>query len=178
VGAQLQRRNPRLRGRVRTAPAAPDATLVDGAGTEEVRYTATPDLDWDRARRQAALARIAATGHRMPAGDPYAAFAGVKVVRLQAGETLIAAGTPAAFVYIPLEDGLTVQPVGGYPAVAVGAWAPVGNTGVIRGAPRNATVVARQALTLLMLPRVVYLRWWHHPYSPAELRACLKALPG
>jgi hypothetical protein len=95
------------------------------------------------------------------------------VVTLRAGETLIAAGTPAAFVYIPLADGLTVLPLGGYAPTTVSAWVLVGHTGVIGGAPRNATLVARRALHLLMLPGAVYLRWWHQPYGAAELRARL-----
>lgn len=49
------------------------------------------------------------------------------------------------------------------------AWIPVGSTGVIRGAVRNATVVAARDLTLLMIPRDVYLQHWYRPYSPIEL---------
>lgn len=193
VRAQLLRRNPRLRGRVRITPAAAPAAAptdgvgaethgagppTDGVGMEEARYAAAPALDWDRAHCQAALERIAATGQRAPDGDPLAVFAGVKMVTLQPGETLVAAGTSAAFVYIPLAHGLSVLPVGGYAPATVGAWIPVGHTGVIRGAPRNATVVAERVLRLLMLPAAVYLSWWHHPYSAAELRARLSQLHG
>lgn len=176
VRAQLQRRNPRLYGRVRTTPAlppVPETALTDGTGMEEARYAAASALDWNRGQCQAALKHIAATGHRMPYGDSLAAFMGVRMVTLQPGETLIEAGTSPAFVYIPLANGLSVLPVGGYAPATVGAWVPVGHTGVIRGAPRNATVIARRALALLVLPRELYLRWWHHPYSAAELSAHL-----
>jgi hypothetical protein len=59
-------------------------------------------------------------------------------------------------------------PLGGYQPFFVQAWMPLGVTGVIRGAVRNATIVATQELTLLMIPKDVYLKRWHHTYSPQE----------
>ena len=46
----------------------------------------------------------------------------------------------------------------------------LGISGVIRGAPRNATVKASQAVELLMIPRETYLKYWHRTYTAAELR--------
>jgi hypothetical protein len=52
---------------------------------------------------------------------------------------------------------------------------PVGNTGVIRGAVRNADIVAERAVELLMIPQEVYLKYWHHPYTADELRRLFTA---
>lgn len=50
---------------------------------------------------------------------------------------------------------------------------PLGTTGVIRGDSRNADIIAEQNVSLLILPKEVYLRYWYVPYSPAELKAML-----
>lgn len=50
---------------------------------------------------------------------------------------------------------------------------PIGNTGVIRGATRNADVVTGQAVSLLMIPKEVYLRHWYVPYTLEELKSLL-----
>ncbi len=112
---------------------------------------------------------MARSGHNVEQIDPTRAFEHVKLVMLKADETLIEAGSPSSFVYIPLGAGLRIMPLGGYEAFRVSAWMPLGITGVIRGAARNATVVADEELTLLMIPKEVYLREWHHPYDPAQL---------
>jgi hypothetical protein len=46
---------------------------------------------------------------------------------------------------------------------------PLGTTGVIRGDIRNADIVAAQGVSLLIIPKEVYLRYWYVPYSPMEL---------
>jgi hypothetical protein len=105
--------------------------------------------------------------------DLHEAFEHVKVVYLQAGETLVQSDTPSAFVYFPLGEGLRGLPLGGYGSFSVAAWMPLGNTGVIRGAARNADVVAERDLYLLVIPKDVYLRHWYAPYSPEELKKLL-----
>ena len=67
----------------------------------------------------------------------------------------------------------TIDPLGGYASFSVGAWMPVGITGIIRGAARNATITAQTPVTLLMIPREVYLNEWHRTYAPEELRDLL-----
>jgi hypothetical protein len=62
-----------------------------------------------------------------------------------------------------------------YAAFSVRAWMLLGSTGVIRGSERNARVVATRALSLLVIPKDVYLQHWHHPYSAEELRQRLAA---
>jgi hypothetical protein len=103
-----------------------------------------------------------------------AAFEQVRLIRLHAGETLIEAGAAARYVYVPLKEGLIVVPLGGYPPFAAPAWLPLGSTGVIRGAQRNASIYATCDLSLLMIPQAVYLNAWHRPYQPAELIARLQ----
>ena len=84
---------------------------------------------------------------------------------------MIKAGAPSTFVYIPLGDGLKIVPLGGYQSFSVSAWMPLGNTGVIRGDVRNADVVAEKDVSLLMIPKEIYLRYWYAPYSPDELKS-------
>jgi hypothetical protein len=90
------------------------------------------------------------------------------------GETLVEAGAAARFVYIPLGEGLIGVPLGGYRPFAAPAWLPVGNTAVIRGAQRNATIYTTRDLRLLMIPQASYLKAWHRPYQQAELLARLE----
>jgi hypothetical protein len=92
---------------------------------------------------------------------------------LQAGEILIEAGAPSAFVYVPLGDGLKIIPLGGYHSFSVAAWMPLGTTGVIRGDIRNADIVAERNGSLLIIPKEIYLRYWYAPHSPLELKNIL-----
>jgi hypothetical protein len=85
----------------------------------------------------------------------------------------IEAGSPSAFVYIPLGDGLKIIPLGGYQSFSVIAWLPPGTTGVIRGDARNADIIAEQNMSVLMIPREIYMLYWYMPYSPLELKAVL-----
>jgi hypothetical protein len=163
VQRQLQHINPSAARRIRTVPS-----LQNTSELERARYLAAGELEWDVAQRCAALERIAASGHKTRAMDALEGFRDVKLIELQAGEVLLEAGAPAGFVYIPLDAGLQVVPLGGYQPFFVTAWMPLGVTGVIRGAPRNATVIAAQPLALLMIPKDVYLKRWHHTYSPQE----------
>jgi hypothetical protein len=165
---QLQRFNPQVAGQARIVPS-----LQNVSDLERARYLEAAELDWDSSERLAALARLAQSGHKTAAIDPEKGFDHVKLLALRAGETLIEAGAPASFVYLPLGDGLKIIPLGGYQPFSVRAWMPLGNTGVIRGAIRNADVVADQDVSLLIIPKDVYLRHWHNPYTAAELRQLL-----
>ena len=44
---------------------------------------------------------------------------------------------------------------------------------MIRGDVRNADIVAEQRVSLLIIPKEVYLRYWYVPYSPLELKKFL-----
>jgi hypothetical protein len=168
---------PQLRGRVHIVPHNRSGGQVIEPADEEARYAAASALAWSRAKRRRAAARIARGGHTMATVELDAAFDQVRLIRLRAGETLVRAGATARFVYIPLGEGLVIVPLGGYPPFAAPAWLPVGSTGVIRGAQRNASIYTTRSLTLLVIPQAVYLSAWHRPYQPAELVAQLEGAP-
>ena len=67
----------------------------------------------------------------------------MRVVKVLAGEQVLAPHTAASAVLVPTGPGLVVFPTGGYPAVPHHAWLPMGVTGVVRGAERNAWVSGR-----------------------------------
>ncbi len=168
VLAALGALNPGAAGRSRVVPSL---RTMDPA--ERERYLKAEELDWPLERRQRALLRLAQSGHQTGQIDPEAAFGDVRLGRLREGETLLAAGAPPAFVYIPMDEGLLSTPLGGYQAFAVRPWIPVGNTRVIRGATQEATVVAQRELALLIIPKEIYLKHWHATYSVSEFAALL-----
>lgn len=148
-------------------------SLGESSERERARYLAAGELDWGPEQRQDLLRRIARSGLNVATIDQATAFRQVRLTTARAGEVLIEAGAPSAFVYVPLGDGMLIVPLGGYPPFSVRAWMPIGSTGVVRGAMRNATVVAEGELPLLIIPREVYLERWHRPYTAAELRRLL-----
>jgi CRP-like cAMP-binding protein len=164
VSGELARINPQAARCTRCVPSMQAASPFELA-----RYLQAEALDWDLDTRRQALERIAKSGHRTEEVDPVGGFRDVKLVRVKAGEVLIEAGARSGFVYIPLRQGLRIMPLGGYDSLQVHPWMPLGITGVIRGATRNATVTAEQDLMLLMIPKEVYLREWHHTHSVMEL---------
>jgi hypothetical protein len=174
VREQLEALNPQLCGRVRVVRRTqPDKQAAEPTN-EHARYAAAPALGWSRAEQRAAVARLARGGHAMAAGEFDSAFEQVRLLHLHAGETLVEAGATACYVYVPLDEGLMIEPLGGYPPFAAPAWLPLGSTGVIRGAQRNASIAATSELVLLVIPHSVYLNAWHRPYQPAELIARLQ----
>ena len=103
--------------------------------------------------------------------DVARAFDNIRLVELTAGDVLIQAGTPAAFVYVPLGPGLAIFPLGGYHSFPAEPWLMLGATGVVRGAQRSATIAAERDVQALMIPKSVYLAHWHHTLSIEEFRA-------
>lgn len=159
----LSQLNPDIVKQVQIVPG------LNNVGAQERNfYLSSPEISWGLEERRQILTRIGKSGHKTDAVDPELGFKYVKLVELYAGDVLIEAGLPADFVYIPLGQGLRVYPLGGYSPFDVHPWMPLGNTAVIRGATRNATVVAVQSVRLLMIPKEVYLRYWHHTYSRPE----------
>ncbi len=118
-------------------------------------------------------ANDSAAEQKLNSFNPVEGFKHVRFTDLQSGEKLIEAGAPSSFVYIPLGDGLKIIPLGGYQSFSVAAWMPLGTTGVIRGDIRNADIIAEHPVSLLILPKEVYLRYWYVPYSPMELMGVL-----
>ena len=168
VQEQINQLNPQSLYQIQVVPS-----LRNVSESERVRYLEAKELNWDVEQRQSILDKINQAGQKLTNIDAVDGFKHVKFIQLQAGEKLIEAGAPSAFVYIPLGDGLKIIPLGGYQSFPVAAWMPLGTTGVIRGDIRNADIIAEQPVSLLMLPKEVYLRYWYVPYSPAELKNLL-----
>jgi hypothetical protein len=160
---------PEIAARVEIVPSLRYASAL-----ERDRYLASDDLNWDLDQRLNFLQQIADSGQKIDAIDPINAFRHIKQARLTSGEKLIEANAPSGFVYFPLEAGLWVMPLGGYQTIAVQPWRPLGNTGVIRGADRNADIAAQQAVRVLILPKDVYLRHWYRPFTVDELQTRLR----
>jgi len=169
VQAQLGQRDSALAASVQVAPSLQQTTEM-----ERARYLAAPPLTWTPAQCQHFLTQVATTGYRTERIDLTHAFDHVKLITLAAGEILVESGAPAAFVYVPLQSGLRIFPLGGYTALSAQPWMPLGVTGVIRGAGRNATIRAEQPVELIMIPKMIYLKYWHHPYTLAMLLAHMK----
>ncbi|HET7376361.1 MAG TPA: cyclic nucleotide-binding domain-containing protein, partial [Anaerolineae bacterium] len=164
VAAELIQLNPDLNGRIKTVPSLRHVSRL-----ERARYLAATELDWSIEQRRELLKKVEASGHKTARIDPEIGFRHVRLSVLHAHETLLEAGAPDGFVYIPLTAGLSIIPLGGYQPFDVEAWMPVGVTGVIRGAARNASIIAKGEVQVLMIPREVFLKHWHFTYTFKEL---------
>jgi len=168
VKAQLLLLNPSLKDTVRVVPS-----LQNASEQERNRYLNAKELNWDLKTENEMLERIAASGHKIQGMQAQAAFSHVKCADISSGEVLMQAGTLGSFVYVPLQEGLTGYPLGGYAPFHAKPFIPLGNVGVIRGDMRNATIVAESALQVLIIPREVYLKHWHNTYEEQEFIALL-----
>lgn len=166
VRLELSQLNPAAAARSRVV-----SSLAATSAMERAHYLGGILVDWDADRRLEILDKVAQSGHRVAGIDTAQAFEGVRQIRLQAGETLVEAGAPSGIVYIAEGEGLRGLPLGGYHAFAIRPWVPVGVTGVVRGAARNATVVADQDVALLAIPKDVYLKHWHRTYDASAFAA-------
>ncbi len=164
VAEETAKLNPAIARQLHAVPS-----LHGLSADERARYLDAPGVDWDAATRRDFWGQVGQSGQQIDNMDGDLALEHVHIGHVRAGEVLIEAGTPAGFVYLPLADGLKVIPLGGYQAFGVAAWMPLGSTGVIRGATRNATVVAEHDIAVLIIPKEVYLRHWHRPMSLAQL---------
>ena len=169
VKDQLIILNPKLKEIVRVVPS-----LQNTSEAERNRYLMADELNWDLKTQKEMLERISQSGHKISAMLPQKAFNHVKCSTLKAGEMLIQAGTLGSFVYVPLAEGLVGYPLGGYEPFHAHAFIPLGNVGVIRGDIRNATIVAENASKVLMIPKEIYLDFWHYTYSEDEFAQMLK----
>ncbi len=167
VRRRIMAADPQLR--VRLVPS-----LREASERERALYLSAAPVDWDLPTRIDLLQRLRQTGQLCDRIDPEQAFQDARIVCLQPGELLIDAGAPAAFVYIPLAEGLRIMPLGGYDAMPARPWTPLGLTGVIRGAARNATVIAESSMQLLMIPKGVYIREWYSVHTPQSFLETLQ----
>lgn len=171
VLARLGRIDAALAERSRVVPS-----LKNVDPRERERYLEATALNWTTERQRSCLTRIAQAGHRTTLVDLKVAFIDVRLTSVREGEVLLSAGDPPGFVYIAIGDGLRATPLGGYKSFAVRPWTPVGNIRAIRGAPQEATVTADQDLQVLIIPREVYLKFWHYTYSESQFFALLTTL--
>ena len=163
----LQREHPHLAGRVVSV-------------SEPLPVAAVEVADWQRrASRVAAddpevggwFERFSRHGLNVDAVDRRAAMEDVLRVRLRPGERVLTPGTAASVVVIPLGPGIRVEPIGGYRPQDAHPWLPIGSTGVVRAAERNAAVIADAGVDLLAIPAERYLSDWFKPFTPDEIRA-------
>ena len=168
VRSEVAAFNPAVAAKIQVAPS-----LIAATEGERALYLSAQPVPWDAEERLHLLAQMGATGHAVDGIDPTLAFEHVRLAQLERNDVLIEAGTAAAFVYIPLDVGLRILPLGGYDTLLVPPWMPLGTTGVIRGAVRNASVVAEQPVRLLIVPKSAYLKHWHRTLTPDELRQAL-----
>jgi len=171
VKAQLILLNPQLKEAIRIVPS-----LQNAAEQERERYLNANDLKWNLKIENEMLEKIANSGHKVINTRTEEAFRDVKSAAIPAGEILMQAGTLASFVYVPLGEGLIGYPLGGYTPFHAIPYVPLGNVGVIRGDTRNATVVAEKVVEILMIPREVYLKYWHNTYSEVEFISLMKEI--
>jgi hypothetical protein len=154
------------------------ADLESAAPAERARYLGGLRVPGDGDEATRILSALGDRGLKVTAIDRRRAFEDVRRVGLEAGEVLVEAGTPPAFVYLAVAAGLEAQPLGGYAHDDVPAWYPIGVTGVVRRAERNSTVVAVEAVEVLMIPGELFVREWFHPYDERELAGLLARIGG
>lgn len=160
---KLIQNNPALAPIIKLVPSLKRIALA-----EKNRYLFGSSLNLTLEEKKQLLAKIEETGHRVKTIPMDVAFDFVKTAALKKDEQLLAAGDFAGFVYIPMGPGLTGFPLGGYKTFKLPAWMPFGNVGVIRGDVRNATIFAETPVEVLIIPREIYLQYWHTTYKVAD----------
>lgn len=156
------------------ARIVPSLKLV--SASERKRYLSAASVAFTPAQQEQILLRMRDAGHKIDKVNTTVAFTDVRQTELRAGEVLIAAGSPPGFVYVPMGAGLVSLPEGGYTPHAVSPWIPLGNTRVIRGDVQEATITAEQDLKLLMLPKEIYLKYWHDTYNETEFAQAIQRM--
>jgi CRP-like cAMP-binding protein len=146
----------------------PVASLQKADLAEVARYLSGTTPIWHLDEQNQLIAEIAKTGQKIDQLDLARGLRDVKLITIQAGEVLMEQGSPASFVYIPMNQGLKVFPSGGYAITPAQAWMQLGDTAAIKGSVRNARVIAERETHLLMIPKQVYLQYWYNPYSLDE----------
>jgi hypothetical protein len=152
------------------------ADLENAVPAERRRYLGGSAVSPGTDEADAILDALGARGLRVAAIDRRDAFEDVRRVHVEDGEVLVAAGSPSAFVYIPVGCRLRIEQLGGYRDIEVPPWIPIGVTGVVRRAERNSTVVASEAGEALMIPGELFAREWFRPFGQGELADALAAV--
>ncbi len=173
VAEAAVRVDPLLRGRIYVV-----ADLENASPAERARYLEGLPVDARSDEVGEILDALGTHGMRVGGIDRLKAFEDVRRVVVAEGELLVEAGSPPAFVYIPLGCRLRIEQLGGYQDIAVPPWIPIGVTGVVRRAERNSTVVTTEPGDALMIPGELFAREWFRPYEPGELANVLAEIGG
>jgi hypothetical protein len=162
--------------RRRRGRASSPASLRVGGGAEPL--SPQRRLDWGLARRWEVLRQIARSGCPTRAIDPEVAFREVRQIALRAGETLIEAGVPSRFVYVPLGEGLRGLPLGGDPRLHHPRRRP--RRGDRRHPRRGAKLQRRGGPRpgAPCRPKEVFLDHWHVTYDEPAFAALLAPQAG
>ena len=169
VARLVRRLRPERAGAVQVVP-----DLASAHPTERRRYERARSVDPTDPLADDVVVHLAEHGSDTSHVDPSVAFAGMRHACIATGEVLVTAGSFPAFVYVPLGPGLTVHPVGGYPSAELHPWVPVGVTGAVRKAPRNAEIVADAEVEVLMIPSEEFVSGWLRPLQTHQLRELLE----
>lgn len=141
---------------------------------ERQRYLTAELTVWSDERKRQILQYIAATGHKTDLIPIEYAFAQVKTCQIKKEEVLFSMNDFAGLVYMPCGPGLMGIAGGGYGRFEIPPWMPIGTTGVIRGDIRNATVVANEDMEVIIIPKEVYLKYWHTTYNAEEFKQIIE----
>ena len=89
------------------------------------------------------------------------ALTGSRELLIPAGGTLFVRGAEADYVYLPLEDGLTIGVAGSYPEMPPAAGVPLGFIYPLSGLPRSIDVVAgEKPVSVLAVPGDTFREHW------------------
>jgi len=145
------------------------ADLENASPAERVRYLEGISIRADSDEAREICDALEAHGMRVTGMDRRKAFEDVRRVAVVEEEVLVEAGSPPAFVYIPVGCSLRIERLGGYRDVEEHSWIPIGVTGVVRRAERNSTVIAAEPGEVLMIPGELFAREWFRPYQQGEV---------
>jgi hypothetical protein len=160
--------DPSLRARLQVV-----ADVERAAPAERARFHEAEPVGPDGPLAEEIVRQVSARGSAIEGLRPEA-FEEVRRATIRQGEVLVEAGSPPAFVYIPMGQGLVVRPGGGYAPAPLHPWVPVGTTGVIRRGERNSEIAAEQVVDVVIIPAERYVAAWLLPLRPEQLRERLQ----
>jgi hypothetical protein len=156
--------DPNLLGRIFVV-----AGLENASAAERARYLEAIPISDESEEATDILDALDAHGMLVSGIDRPRAFEDVRRIRVREGEVLLEVGAPPAFVYVAVDSALRIVQRGGYDPLDVPPWIPIGVTGVVRRAERNATVVVSEPGEVLMIPGELFVREWFRPYEESEI---------
>jgi hypothetical protein len=145
------------------------ADLENASPAERARYLQGIPIPAASDEAREIVEALGAHGMRVTGLDRRKAFEDVRRVAVAEEEVLVEAGSPPAFVYVPVGCSLRIERLGGYRDVEEHSWIPIGVTGVVRRAERNSTVIAAEPGEVLMIPGELFAREWFRPYQQGEV---------